>query len=145
MRILTFLAALLIATGALAFGENERILVMEETEVSTAGGAVNISIRNPRHSTGYLVVKTDNLTAAPSLVVVVQADTPLGYFDLCTLSAITTDTTTVALIGHDAAASEGITDVCDFPMTERLYVTFTMTGAGADFDVTAYFEMVADY
>jgi hypothetical protein len=61
------------------------------------------------------------------------------------MTAITTETTTAALVGHDAAAGEGITDVCDFPMTERLEITFTVTGAGASFDVTAYFEMVTDY
>ena len=61
----------------------------------------------------------------------------LGDILVCTSSSITTNTTTNILLGDLAAAGEGITDACDFPLGRSLNFIFTTSGAGADFDVTA--------
>ncbi len=128
---------------AAAAGKNARQVVMALTEVAT-GTPVTVSITNPNHRTGYLVVKTENETATASLVVTVFNETILGDVAVCTMAAITTDTTTVALLGSEVAAAQGITDACDFALGRLVKLTFTTSGGGADFDVTADVEWVTD-
>lgn len=117
--------------------EPTRQSITTGNEVSTAGGAESVTITNDGGAVGYLTVKTENEEATASLVVTVFNSTPLGDFLVCTMTAITTDTTTVALLGSTVTAADGITDACDFPLTESVKFTFTVTGAGADFDVSA--------
>lgn len=135
------LAALFLAPPAWG-GKAKEQVVMALTEVSTSGGAVTATINRADHQTGYLIVKTENEVATASLAVVVAAVTDSGEITICTATAITTDTTTAILLGSTVAAGEGVTDVCDFPVTRQTKVTFTVTGAGADFDVTADMEWV---
>jgi hypothetical protein len=125
-------------------GKAKRQTVMAITEVSTAGGPVVKTITNAQNATGYLVVKTENETATASLVVTVYNGSTLGGILVCTSTAITTDTTTNILIGSTVAAGEGITDVCDFPTGRTNTIVFTVSGAGADFDVTAEMEWVSE-
>jgi hypothetical protein len=132
-----------IASPAMA-GKNKYQSVMTETEVSTAGGAVSATISNPNNSTGYLVVKTANEAATASLVVTVYNVAASGDILVCTMTAITTDTTTVALLGSTLTAADGITDACDFPMADRVKYTFTVSGLDADFDVTADMHWISD-
>ena len=134
---------LLIPAHAGAAGKNARQVVMALTEVAVSV-PVTVSITNPNHITGYLVVKTENETATASLVVTVFNETLLGDVAVCTLTAITTNTTTVALLGSEVTAAQGITDACDFPLGRLVKLTFTTSGAGADFDVTADVEWVTD-
>ena len=144
MRHIVLLAAwalLLLPSAAGAEGPNERQVVMALTEVATSA-PVTVSVANQNHATGYLVVKTENETATASLVTTVFNETVLGDVAVCTMAAITTDTTTVALLGSEVAAAQGITDACDFPLGRLVKITFTTSGAGADFDVTADIEWV---
>jgi len=144
-RLLFLMLALLLflPASAGAAGKNARQVVMALTEVAT-GTPVTVSITNPRNITGYLVVKTENETATASLVVTVFNQTALGDVAVCTMAAIATNTTTVALLGSEVAAAQGITDACDFPLGRLVKLTFTTSGAGADFDVTADVEWVTD-
>lgn len=113
-----------------------------DDEVSTASGAESVSITNARWNTGYLTVTTANEVATASLVVTVFNTLAGGDVLVCTMTAITTNTTTVALLGSTVAAAEGITDACDFPLGSTIKFTFTVSGAGADFDVTSDISFV---
>ena len=131
----------LFASLADAVGPNERKVVMALTEVAT-DSPITVSVANRNHATGYLVVKTENETATASMVVTVFNETVLGDVAVCTMAAITTNTTTVALLGSEVAAAQGITDACDFTLGRLVKITFTTSGSGADFDVTADIEWV---
>jgi hypothetical protein len=152
MRSIRTLALLLVALALLvpaladAAGKNARQVVMAETEVSTAGGAESVTIPNPNHTSGYLLVKTADETASASLVVTVSNSSTLGDVLICTSNAITTETTTAILLGYLGNAEEGIAsgNECELPAGRSVKVTFTVSGAGADFDVTADMEWVTD-
>jgi len=143
-RILYLVTALLLLLSlpAAAAWPNSGQSVMALTEVAL-GAPVSVTIRNQRHTSGYLVIKTENETATASLVVTVFNVSDSGSFLVCTTTAITTETTTIALLGSTVGAADGITDACDFPMSREITFTFTVTGAGADFDVTADLEWLA--
>jgi hypothetical protein len=139
-----YMLALMLLPGPALAGaaRNVGISIMAETEVAV-GVPVSVTISNPWYTTGYLIVKTANETATASLVVTVLNVTSTGDILICTSTAITTETTTAIYLGHSATAAEGITDVCDFAMSRSVKFTFTTSGAGADFDVTADMEYVA--
>jgi len=146
MRKHVFLLALLVAlllfpSVAGAAGPNERQVVMALTEVAT-DTPVTVSVTNQSHTTGYLVVKTENETPTATLVVTVFNETELGDVAVCTMTNITTDTTTVALLGAEVTTAGGVTDECDLPLGRIVKITFTTSGVGADFDVTADIEWV---
>lgn len=140
--LLGLLVVLFLALPAQA-GKNKQQSVMALTEVAT-GTPVSATIDNANSTVGYLVIKTENETATASLVVTVLNSAAIGDFLVCTLTAITTNTTTIALLGSTVTAADGITDACDFPMGRRVKFTFTTSGAGADFDVTADVEWLAN-
>lgn len=119
--------------------------ILATTTVSTAGGAVTADFTGiPQDaSSAYLTVLTSNEAATASLAVVVSGLNALGAWDICTASAITTETLTTILVGSAATAGEGIADACDFPLPRSIRVTFTVTGAAAAFDVRAYLEGVS--
>ncbi len=134
-----FLIALLILLlpfSAGAAGKNKRQVVMSLTEVAT-DTPVTATVNNSNNAAGYLIVKTENEAATADMVITVLSTTVLGDTLLCTLANITTDTTSLFLLGSTVAATGAILTVCDFPMPRRVKFTFTTTGVGADFDVTA--------
>ena len=116
--------------------KNVREVIMALTEVAV-GVPVSVTIDNPGHTAGYLVVKTENETAAASLVVAAFLSSPLGDEAICSTAAITANVTTTSLFGSLAAANGQVSTACDFPMPRSIKFVFTVTGAGADFDVTA--------
>jgi hypothetical protein len=136
------LGILLLFLASPIFAEEKLQAVMATTEVSTSGGAVSKTITNPYSQTGYLFVKTENETATATLAVTVYNSSTLGDVLVCTLTDITTETTSVALLGSTVAAAGEVLDACDFPMGRQVKYTFTVSGAGADFDVTADMEWV---
>ena len=144
--VMLLLAAALCLPGTASAGKANEDGIISVDEVSTAGGAESTTINTTGNRSGYLVVKTENEAATASLIVTVLAATDSGDFLTCTLTAITTNTTTVALLAsvEGLTAADGITDVCIFPFTRRTKFTFTVTGASADFDVTADMEWIAD-
>ncbi len=143
-RLILFAASLLIALPVWAGVEDNVVqLVMADTEVAV-GVPISATISNTYHTAGYLVVKTENETSAASLTVTVLNSTALGDFLVCTLTAITSNTTEVALLGSTVAAADGVTDACDWPMSDVVKFTFTVTGAGSDFDVSATMHWVGN-
>lgn len=137
--LLVLLLAAFVAVPVAYAYKNERVAVMALTEVAT-GTPVSVTLNNVGRLSGYLIVKTENETAAASMVVTFLSTSALGDTLLCTSSPITTDTTTTILFGLDLSAAEGVTDACAFPATRSIKVTFTTSGAGADFDVTSDIE-----
>jgi hypothetical protein len=141
-RALLLVLLLLLPSAAGAAGPNERQVVMALTEVAT-GTPVSVSVLNQNHTTGYLVVKTENEAATAVLVVTVFNETELGDVAVCTMTNITADTTTVALLGTEVTTAGGVTDECDLPLGRLVKITFTTSGSNADFDVTADIQWVA--
>ena len=139
--LLALAAALLLLALPAHAGKNKRQAVMAETEVAT-GTPVSVTLSNGDNTTGYLIVTTANEAATADMVVTVSNSSTLGDVLICTSSSITTDTTTFILLGSLAVAGEGIDDACDFPAGQRVKFTFTTSGVGADFDVTADMEWV---
>lgn len=131
----------LVAGPAFAVTRNARLSIMAITEVAT-GAPVTVNINNIDHAAGYLSIKTENETSDASLVVTVFNKNPLGDILICTTSAITTEKTTVIMLGHWTTAAAGIDEVCAFPMAIAMAIVFTTSGGGADFDVTASMEFV---
>ena len=138
---LALLVVLFVAAPASAQLRNKQQAVMAITEVAT-GTPVAVKLSNVGARTAYLVVKTENETAAADMVVTVTIESALGDILVCTSSSITTNTTTNILLGSLAAAAEGIDDACDFPLGGGLNFIFTTSGVGADFDVTAELQWV---
>jgi hypothetical protein len=135
------LALLLFPSTAGAAGPNERQVVMALTEVAT-GTPVSVSVLNQNHTKGYLVVTTANETATASLVVTVFNEHELDDTLVCSLTAITTNSTWVTLFDSSLTAAAGVDQVCIWPMGRLVKLTFTTTGTNADFDVTADIEWV---
>jgi len=145
MKLLSIAVAcalvLLCSMSASGQNINSRQTLMTATQVAT-GSPVTVTIDNIGYSSGYLIVKTENETATASLVVTVTGDNDLGDISLCTTDAITTNTTEHTLLGAMPGVENvppDIENICDFPLTHRLNFTFTVTGVGADFDVSADF------
>ena len=137
------LTGLLLMAAPVHAAYNNVQSIMTSTEVAT-GAPVSVTVTNNLHNTsGYLVVKTENKAASASLVVTVLNVTASGNFLICTSTAITTDTTTIIMLGSTATAADGVTDVCGFAMSRSLIFTFTTSGGSADFDVTADVEWLA--
>lgn len=129
------LCCLVVASGAEA-SERQRILASQA--LTTAGGPVSVTVATKGPGPIYLVINTSSEVATASLEV--TADLAHQFSDtntLCTSSAITTETTTVVLIGSDATAGSGVATVCPFPLAEATTFTFTVTGASAGFTVAA--------
>ena len=139
--LIGLLLAALVAYPALAVTNAGETLITSQ-EVSTAGGAFTKTITNVGRSTAYLVIKTENETPDASLVVTVTMESPLGDMLVCTSGAITTNTSTVMLLGSTAAAAEGIDTACDWALGRTVNFIFTVTGASADFDVSAELQWV---
>lgn len=129
-----------IAFPSLAVGN--RIQTILPTQTVTTGSPVTITIANLGHTTGYLVVKTENDVATPNMQVTVRIDNPLTDIDLCSL-VISTETTTVLLIGAEGiAAGEGIDEVCETPLGREISFVFQI-GVPTSFDVTAEMQWLA--
>jgi hypothetical protein len=148
-RLLLLCIALVLSSPVAAWGQFTSPTVRTEvilTSIEVATGTpVVAALTNDNYQTAYLFVKTENETATASLVVTVTAFSALGGAVICTMAAITEEKTTVALLGSLADGSqEGITDACDYPLPKRLVFTFTTTGAGADFDVSASVDWIKD-
>ena len=145
MRRILLLALLVVSlpSFASAAGKNKVQNILDAVEVAVSV-PISVTASNPSNSTGYLIVKTENETAAASLVVtVLNAHLSVDVL-VCTLTAITTNTTYVALLGSSLTAADGIDEGCIFPMARDVKYTFTVTGAGSDFDVTADVLWVTD-
>lgn len=122
---------------------NDRILIAEGETLTTGGvPAYSIVVNNPNHTRGYLVIKTENEVGTASIATIVQNASIIGYYTIATLTAITTETTTVVLLGSDVAAGEGVDEVFDFPLADRVFFVFTISGGGAEMDITAYLHLV---
>jgi hypothetical protein len=145
-RILTAIfLTLVIATTALGAGKNKRIEILDAVTVSTAGGVETVTFNNPTASSMYLIVVTSAEVATASLTVAVSVDADeFTAVPICTSAAITTETTYFMAVGTLAAAGGDIDLACDFPISRRTTVTFTVTGAGASFDISADAELLAD-
>lgn len=137
MRRFAFALVLLLACPVSAFQGGIDVLATATT-VSTAGGANTVVVDNDNHSSAYLVVETTNEVNSASLVITFRSH-PFGQArTFCTLTAITTETTTLAIVGSspDNTGTE-ITDVCDAPLPGSFEVVFTVSGASASIDVQA--------
>ena len=116
-------------------------VIAAATTVAT-GAPLTVVVSNPDPS-AYLIIKTTNEVATASLAVTVALDTDLGDQIVCSLTAITTNTTTLALLGNSQAAAGAVVDVCDFPVAGPLSLVFTVTGASAAFDIEADLHRVS--
>lgn len=137
-RFIAVLGALLVLAGPAFASPKARTIkyLTPATTVSTAGGAETVSITgNPNHSAGYLVIETTTEVATASLVATIVQNSSLGAFITCTLTAITTETTTIWSFGTAAAASDDVAGVCPQLVTDRLQIVLTVSGGGASFDV----------
>jgi hypothetical protein len=137
------LLVLIVPSVAMATGKNKRQLIMAATEVAVSA-PVSVTITNGNYATGYLIIKTENETASASLETTVLMVSPLGDELLCTLTAITIEATTSFLLGTFVGPSSDVLATCDFPMPRQIKFTFTVTGAGADFDVSAEMQWIGD-
>jgi hypothetical protein len=144
MRILGLLLALVMFASPAVAGKAKTEKALTGQVISTAGGAVTVTITEPAHSSAYLIVETSAETATASLAITASLVNALGNTVLCTATAITTDTVTTILLGSTVAAGEGITDACDFPLGRATLLSFTVTGGGADFTVEADLEWISE-
>lgn len=140
MKRLAVLVSLLLLAPAVAFAQ------FSPTPVPRAVVAVATTVPNSvplvvvvgnADPAAYLVVKTTAEVATASLVVTVALDSDLGDQTLCTMTAVTTNTTSLALLGSSMTAAGAVLDACDFPVAGPLSITFTVSGVGASFDVEA--------
>jgi len=120
------------------------IAVIASPTTVTDGAALTVVVRVPYDagSTAYLTVKTTAEIGTSSLAITVALDSDLGDVTLCTLTAITTNTTTTALLGNSQAAAGSIIDVCDFPVSGPLSIVFTVSGTTPSFDIEADLHFV---
>lgn len=147
MRRFVFVLALLICLASPAHAERgyQQTLRAASTLATTDGLEVGTATFNPGHTRGYLVIITASEAATASLDVNVYGSYGSALRLICQLTAITTNTTTVALLGDAAAAaSTGITDECDTPLPPTVTVTYEVTGAGASFTVSANMIWLAE-
>ncbi len=139
-RLLVALLALCaFVSPAGAAGKNSIQRVMTATEVAVSAD-VDVVITNAQHDTAYLVVQTENETATAVMTVRIETAGHAGAAKvLCTTAAdtITTNTTTIWLLGSLVPLGNNVTYACDMPLPMLFNIEFVVTGAGADFDVTA--------
>lgn len=141
MRRLIGLLLLLLIVAAPATGwKNTRLEVLDDVTVAT-GTPATFTFSNPTASSMLLIYTTADEVATASLVVTVAVVTPLGDFTMCTGAAVTTETTTTMFVGSRAAAAGAIDIACDYPMAANMKVTFTVSGGGASFDISASSEL----
>lgn len=130
-----------------ASGKSTRQQIMAVTEVA-AGAPVLISgLNTPNNSRGYLIVETTNETSTCTLTVILYGMLQGGNQPLCTLTAITANTTWIVAIGEifeGFTPSESIDQICEWPIPDQYAVGFTCAGAGADFDVAADIYWLTD-
>lgn len=138
-RILALaLALLLLAVPAVA-GRNTSHLIVDDVTVSTAGGALSVTVSNPSATTAWMIFETSNEVNTASLVVTAYAVTALGDLLLITTGAINTEVLRSVLVGSLGAGGSNPNGISDFPATIRLKFTFTVSGADSSFDISAYF------
>lgn len=147
MRRLAAVAAVLFlgaAFAAQAQGPKFSTEVLELQTISNDSGTITVDFdgRHYHSGAGYLSIVTTNEVATASLAVFAYGRNGAGTYQLCTSGAITTETTTVLLMGTSASASAGVDVACDFPLPQNLRFTFTVVGGGASFDVRAYLDGV---
>ncbi len=136
-RLLAIVAVLTIlifpASTVASRGNVSSLLVAQVVEDTTVTATVPAWFS---HS-GYLVITTAGLIGVPSLAVTI---TTAGITaDICTVTAITTNTEWVVHIGLPAtAATGGVDQVCSFPLTGTTVFTFAVTGTTVPtFTITA--------
>lgn len=142
-RLLAGIAVLLLAS-ALPSSAQEFVSRSLSAQTVATGSPVSATYSGLASDgpSAYLLITTANEVNTASLVVTVLGRNAAGTYLLCTSSAITTETTTAVLLGSLAAAGEGLTDVCDFPLPQSLTVTLTVSGTDASFDVSAVIDPV---
>jgi hypothetical protein len=149
---LAFLFALLpalVALPAVAWLPNGTIEIWDDhPKTGSNPGEGETTINIPGHSTGYFVVKTSSISGTITCEIESRHPQTFGtgpsadtVTTICTMTGITTNTTTVALIGSAVGAGEGITDVCDFPLSSVVYID--CNGGTADLD--AIIQTVVDF
>ncbi len=140
-----FLAMVLVvfATPASA-GRGKVIEILDEVEVAT-GTPVSVTKTIRDTTSGMLIIETENETAEASLVVTVHNVNPIEDTTICTVTAIEADLVYTAFVGANIGATDGIDQQCTkIPMGPAVKFTFTVSGVGADFDVTAYLVTTAN-
>jgi hypothetical protein len=143
-RILTLAFALLLLAAPAVAGRNTSVLIVDDVNVSTAGGALSVTVSNPSATTLWVIFQPSNEVGTASLVVTTYAVTALGDVLLTTNPSVGVGgVTRSALIGSLGTGS-GPNVVSDFPATSVMKYVFTVTGAGASFDVSAYVYYVGN-
>jgi len=140
-RMILAVFALLFATMASA-QDNARHVVLEETTLATAGSPYTYTVHNQNHSTAYLIIKTANEVATATLIPQISGSSALGDYALGTGSAITTETTTVILLGSDKTAAGGVAEAFDLPLPKDFQIAIAVAGSGASFDVSIELQYV---
>ena len=145
-RLGTILALLAVLLFPLPSGaKNTTQLILATQTVSTAGGPVSVNITNPNNRKGYLVFRTTAKVASASLVVDISNRSGAESFIFCSSLAVTTESLRVVFMDSALVSAGGaVTKVCPFPASRDLTFTFTVTGAGASFDVGARMEWVTE-
>jgi hypothetical protein len=138
-RLPALLSCLLLGLTVAAPAHAERKRILPSQSITTAGGAVSVTIGHAGLGPGpsYLVIHTSAKVLVASLTVTASLAHPLGTALLCTSPAITTETSTVVLLGSSATAADGVAAVCPFPLADSTTFTFTVTGASSGFTVAA--------
>jgi len=133
--LLAVLAALFpLSASAATKSSIDPVMAITEVAVSVP---ITVSISNPRNSQGYFTFTTANETATASLIVTIFNASVLGDILVCTTTAVTTNSQWTTYLGATVTPSSGVDQNCIFPMARDVKFVFTVTGAGADFDVTA--------
>jgi F0F1-type ATP synthase assembly protein I len=144
MKRILILISLVLLLALPASGKNRQITVLDDVNVSTVGGAVTVITNVPNAVSGYFIFRTGDEVAAASLVVTIYIYSDLGEVLLLTSAAVgAANAQREYLIGtRGALAGSGIDDRSIFPMMRRMKFVFTVTGAGASFDVSAWLETI---
>ena len=138
-RLLALLGILLIipfpsmGAGRDVIGYTSTLLTAQS--VTTAGGAVSVTVNNAGHSQGYLKVVTSAKVGTASLVVTANSGSITG---LCKTGAITTETTYVLYIYTSLVTPVApINTYCVFELASPTTFTFTVTGASGEFTISS--------
>ena len=139
---LVVILALPCVSGASQTGTKS--LVAAATTIAT-GAPLSPTWTNPGHNSGVLYIRTQNEVATASLQVRVYTNAPDGQvFEVCTPTAITANGVAFIWIGPGANTNGAYTQACDVPLTRDMGFTFTVTGAGASFDVTSDLMLISE-
>lgn len=134
-RFLTLLLALGFLLAA-APSHAERVRVFGPQAITEASGTVTVTVgHGGRPGAAYLVLTTTSEVATASMASTVNMGGTGNV--LCIVPAITTETTTLALIGRAGTASAGVSVVCPMPLADQTTLSFVVTGTGAGFTVAA--------